>query len=303
MTSFSVCAFCLHRTEGDTLCDAFPDGIPNELFLGQIQHIKPVDGDGGIVFDIRDDLSPVETDRLMGILEPMAEPEAKRLGGMIRKTFTEADHPRDNAGKFGAGSSAHAEAAAKLEGTRATESRERAAAKLHKEVIGTQAMSQARAYHGEVGPNGETYNGGAFIATTDLPKRIKDKLKKAATGKVQTSTGWAVPEPGQMSIVDKLGGSVMNPRNGEINDQYLAYIKATPEQRAMYADLAEKHKAGQDWVSVNDYPQIAGLKDVARLYVAGEAIPGVVIDRLPPEYKERFIKWQAAKLQQSQAKP
>lgn len=87
---------------------------------------------------------------------------------------------------------------------------ERDVSKLMKDIRGVQATTQKRAKHNEVAPNGETYRGGAFIATTEMPKKIRQKLEQDAKGKVRTATGFAVPEPGQMSIVDKLGGTVMN---------------------------------------------------------------------------------------------
>ena len=36
---------------------------------------------------------------------------------------------------------------------------------------------------GEVGPNGEWYPGGAFIATTEMPKMARAKRDKAAKGR------------------------------------------------------------------------------------------------------------------------
>ena len=166
-------------------------------------------------------------------------------------------------------------------------------AKIVRDVRGKMEISQQRAKTGgEEGPNGEWYPGGAFIATQDIPKRLKDKLKQKATGRVRVRDGHAVPEPGRMSIADKLGGTVMNPRDGSVNEQYLDHIKASPEERTMYADLAAKYKAGEDWVDVNDYPSLARLEDVARLYAAGKPVPGAVLDVLPAEYRERLKKWE-----------
>lgn len=34
-------------------CDAFPDGIPNEIDTGKNRHRKPFPGDGGIQFEAR----------------------------------------------------------------------------------------------------------------------------------------------------------------------------------------------------------------------------------------------------------
>lgn len=52
--TFSVrilCGWCthLHLDNPDT-CDAYPNGIPDAINYGEISHIKPYDGDNGIVF-------------------------------------------------------------------------------------------------------------------------------------------------------------------------------------------------------------------------------------------------------------
>lgn len=47
----AVCSFCsrLESTEGRT-CEAFSDGIPEEIWRGDNDHSKPVEGDGGLMF-------------------------------------------------------------------------------------------------------------------------------------------------------------------------------------------------------------------------------------------------------------
>ena len=34
-----------------TVCEAFPEGIPNEIILGELDHREPVEGDGGLLYD------------------------------------------------------------------------------------------------------------------------------------------------------------------------------------------------------------------------------------------------------------
>lgn len=55
MTSFSapICMACLHRhIEGDGFtCDAFPDGIPDEIIQSEADHREPFPGDQGIQFE------------------------------------------------------------------------------------------------------------------------------------------------------------------------------------------------------------------------------------------------------------
>lgn len=51
-----ICAVCKHRRGDlrDPKCDAFPDGIPNEILLSKADHRKPFPGDNGIVFEPED---------------------------------------------------------------------------------------------------------------------------------------------------------------------------------------------------------------------------------------------------------
>jgi hypothetical protein len=54
-----VCTFCKHlrkptlRSNGTSLntCDAFPDGIPEEIWKGDNDHHKPYSGDHGTQFE------------------------------------------------------------------------------------------------------------------------------------------------------------------------------------------------------------------------------------------------------------
>lgn len=44
------CILCKHYTFAKT-CDAYPDGIPDEIFTGEVDHTKPYKGDHGIQFE------------------------------------------------------------------------------------------------------------------------------------------------------------------------------------------------------------------------------------------------------------
>jgi len=48
-TKFQQCFFCEYYEEDDT-CDAFPEGIPEEILSGDVQHDVEIEGDNGIQF-------------------------------------------------------------------------------------------------------------------------------------------------------------------------------------------------------------------------------------------------------------
>lgn len=52
------CFWC-ERFRGENpnpVCDAFPDGIPDKIFLGEIDHTKPYKGDNGLTYVDNPDL-------------------------------------------------------------------------------------------------------------------------------------------------------------------------------------------------------------------------------------------------------
>jgi len=57
-----VCSHCKHydvensKPESNgNVCKAFPEGIPDEIWLGKNDHTKPYEGDHGILFDPLDE--------------------------------------------------------------------------------------------------------------------------------------------------------------------------------------------------------------------------------------------------------
>ncbi len=60
MIHLPQCCKCVHLSpkEGEIVCKAFPEGIPEEIWHNRIDHIKPCDGDHGIYFKARDNASP-----------------------------------------------------------------------------------------------------------------------------------------------------------------------------------------------------------------------------------------------------
>jgi len=51
------CSQCT-RWRGFGICDAFPDGVPLPIIVGDNLHTEPFPGDGGLLFNPKDD-SPV----------------------------------------------------------------------------------------------------------------------------------------------------------------------------------------------------------------------------------------------------
>jgi len=157
----------------------------------------------------------------------------------------------------------------------------------------TEPQGQKRAkVGGEIGPNNEWYPGGAFIATTDLPKMLKRKIDKAAGDKIEIEPyKWVVPQPGQMSLMEKLGHVDANLHTGQVNEQYMDYLKLTSEQRTKYRGLMERWKSGERFVSINEFPELANFKDMARLISKGHAVPGAALDKLPADVREKLQKF------------
>ena len=61
------CFFCqrFHRDEEGRKCDAYPDGIPPEVFKSEVDHTKPYKGDNGLTFlDVLDEEPSDKQDRV-----------------------------------------------------------------------------------------------------------------------------------------------------------------------------------------------------------------------------------------------
>lgn len=107
-------------------------------------------------------------------------------------------------------------------------------------------MAQQRAKAGgEIGANGEFYEGGKFIATTDHAKR--KSAAKRATGRQQVEPGkWEVPPTGMRSIYSRWSGLWSNAGSGRVmlNPSANAdYWGADQLQQA--AAWAAKYNAGE----------------------------------------------------------
>lgn len=56
---FASCIACTRKHEAAPTCDAFPDGIPEEILAGSVPHITPYPGDGGLTFSPVPDASAI----------------------------------------------------------------------------------------------------------------------------------------------------------------------------------------------------------------------------------------------------
>ena len=177
--------------------------------------------------------------------------------------FKEEQHPRDGDGKFA-------------------------------EKAGSRGQKRAKK-GGEVGPNGEWYPAGSFIATTDMPKMLRRKRIKAADKKVQfernryDKSSWVVPKPGQLSILNVLD-PFLNLDNS-INEKAMLHYKRSEDEIEQARELAGKFGSGERWVNIEDYPTFARFEDLARLAEANKPIPEESFHEMgggPEEIKRRL---------------
>jgi hypothetical protein len=50
------CVSCKHyKITSPATCEAFPEGIPGEIYLNKHSHLTPYPGDNGILFEISDE--------------------------------------------------------------------------------------------------------------------------------------------------------------------------------------------------------------------------------------------------------
>ena len=59
MAQSSQCLECLHYF-GEFKCNAFPDGIPEQIYTGQHDHIKEFKNDNGIRFESLEEFNKKE---------------------------------------------------------------------------------------------------------------------------------------------------------------------------------------------------------------------------------------------------
>lgn len=179
--------------------------------------------------------------------------------------------------------------------------------KVAKQIVGKQEINQLRAKAGgEYGPNGEWYEGGKFIATTELPKRTRQWLEKTVRQpkvlvEAATNTSkakYSEPRIGQFPIQ---GGIVMGwggiNHLGEVNKGWMEYHDIENSDPTLYAELikaGELFRSGERWVKVEDFPRTAGISDIARMIVNGMPVPQVAIDHFDGKVRDNILAVQKA---------
>lgn len=172
-------------------------------------------------------------------------------------------------------------------------------------ITAAQAQSRA-AVGGEVGANKEWYKGGQFIAKTDMPKKLREAIRKAATGREQFEVGyggdkWSVPEAGMFPILQRLQGGGFDYYTGKLNPITIEYGKIPPEW------VAQAEKAGKEWMKgerflpVAEYPLLGNYADAARMIEAGQSVPAELLEKMPQNVRDQLTR--AAQAQAPKIEP
>lgn len=111
---------------------------------------------------------------------------------------------------------------------------------------------------GEIGANGEFYEGGKFIATTDHDKRRGSGHKATGRQEIEPYVWDTPPEPGMRSLFRGMGQGVfvLKGKDGQLalsdNDVTWAYYFKTPEAiteaRNLYQTYIDRYTAGERWL-------------------------------------------------------
>lgn len=266
MTSFSVCAFCSHRFGEDTECDAFPDGIPQKVFVGKIKHTEPIDGDDGIVFEPRDDLTAADLDILDTVLD-------------VQVDEPEGDEERDTAESLKSGSSDATVSTNIATEIDAGKPKDQAVAiAMHKAGRGLEEDQQGSGFTG-VAKNGHHYVNGQQVSKEDYAAHTGGKDSDAASepkkdptqadadealGKLEDELGPDIKPGGKLyNLTVKVAAAVVKAASPAVLAEFPAWALDT-------ADLY----LFEDTLAVQSYPG-AALSVKAAAFAACKAWNGV----------------------------
>lgn len=139
----------------------------------------------------------------------------------------------------------------------------------------------------------QTENGilGAFIATTQLPKRAREKLKRLATGREQVRRGvgrdkYEVPPPGQIPVLRYL--DFFDPETGDINLQAVEFHGHSQEMSRQLEGAGKRFAAGEVYAPASEFPLLANYSDIARLIENNYPVSPEMLGKMPDEARKQL---------------
>ena len=81
-----ICATCARR-ESPSTCEAFGNGIPIAVLIGELDHHEPIDGDGGLMYEPITEQGGVPAKAALKLAADPRDPDEKRLRGALVRLF------------------------------------------------------------------------------------------------------------------------------------------------------------------------------------------------------------------------
>jgi hypothetical protein len=103
---------------------------------------------------------------------------------------------------------------------------------------------------GEIGMNGEFYQGGEFLPNTQLASQSKAEKKDATRKQNVEGYKWEVaPVAGMVAIYPQLAGVQQYNRNTNTFSPFMPYYsQLSTEAQARADELMSKYNAGERWI-------------------------------------------------------
>jgi len=97
-----ICADCLrlHKAiygKWGMFCDAFPDGIPDDIIASRVDHRQPVDGDHGLQFLAKSPEAAADAARIIAEARPVINLDADSANADWLRTVAGAERKRQEA--------------------------------------------------------------------------------------------------------------------------------------------------------------------------------------------------------------